>query len=112
MPTRRGWVLSSTPFFAVKSTLIFPTGKAFDLTRRYLFGLLIGRPSALAAFFSIPLAKIPVLKAMEEERRSRPAPRDTAGVILQILEWKGGRGKTVEDRIERILRLQNIPKEK
>lgn len=39
-------------------------------------------------------------------------PRDTAGVILQILEWKGGSGKTVEDRIQRILRLENIPKEK
>lgn len=36
-------------------------------------------------------------------------PRDAAGVVLQILEWKGGSDATVEDRIERIRNLQNQP---
>jgi hypothetical protein len=36
-------------------------------------------------------------------------PRDAAGVVLQVLEWKGGSDATAEDRIERILRLQNQP---
>src|SRR4030042_2731190 len=39
-------------------------------------------------------------------------PRDSAGVVLQILEWKGGSDKTIEDRIQRILTLQNIPEKK
>lgn len=36
-------------------------------------------------------------------------PRDANGVVLQILQWKGGSDATVEDRIERILKLQNQP---
>ena len=36
-------------------------------------------------------------------------PRDAAGVVLQVLQWKGGSDATVEDRIERIRRLQNRP---
>ena len=39
-------------------------------------------------------------------------PRDSAGVVLQILQWKGGSDATVEDRIERIRNLQNQPEEK
>ena len=39
-------------------------------------------------------------------------PRDSAGVVLQILEWKGGSDKTIEDRIQRIVTLQNIPGKK
>ena len=34
-------------------------------------------------------------------------PRDAAGVVLQILEWKGGSDASVEDRIERIRQLHN-----
>jgi hypothetical protein len=29
--------------------------------------------------------------------------------VLQVLQWKGGSGDTVEQRIERILALQNQP---
>ncbi|MGO9137649.1 MAG: hypothetical protein ACLP9S_03290 [Syntrophales bacterium] len=36
------------------------------------------------------------------------SPRESAGVILQILEWKGGSDKTVEDRIQRVLSLEDI----
>ena len=36
-------------------------------------------------------------------------PRDANGVVLQILEWKGGSDASVEDRIERILKLGNRP---
>jgi methylmalonyl-CoA epimerase len=36
-------------------------------------------------------------------------PRDASGVVLQVLEWKGGSDATVEERIERIRRLQNQP---
>jgi methylmalonyl-CoA epimerase len=39
-------------------------------------------------------------------------PRDSAGVVLQVLQWKGGSDKTIEDRIQRILTLQNIPDKK
>jgi len=39
-------------------------------------------------------------------------PRDAAGVVLQILQWKGGSDATVEDRIARILALQNQPEAK
>ncbi|GAA4409039.1 VOC family protein [Quisquiliibacterium transsilvanicum] len=36
-------------------------------------------------------------------------PRDANGVVLQVLQWKGGSDATVADRIERILALQNQP---
>ena len=36
-------------------------------------------------------------------------PRDACGVVLQILQWKGGSDATIEDRIERIRNLQNQP---
>lgn len=39
-------------------------------------------------------------------------PRDSAGVVLQVMQWKGGSDKTIEDRIQRILTLQNIPDKK
>ncbi len=38
-------------------------------------------------------------------------PRDAAGVVLQILEWKGGHDATIEDRIARIRKLQNQPEQ-
>jgi len=34
-------------------------------------------------------------------------PRDANGVVLQVLEWKGGSDATVQERIDRILKLQN-----
>jgi methylmalonyl-CoA/ethylmalonyl-CoA epimerase len=36
-------------------------------------------------------------------------PRDAAGVVLQVLQWKDGSDATVEERIERIRRLRNQP---
>lgn len=36
-------------------------------------------------------------------------PKDANGVVLQILQWKGGSDATVEDRIDRILKLGNQP---
>lgn len=34
-------------------------------------------------------------------------PKDAAGVVLQIVEWKGGSDVSLEDRIERIRNLHN-----
>ena len=36
-------------------------------------------------------------------------PRDASGVVLQVLQWKGGSDATIEDRIDRINKLQNQP---
>ncbi len=36
-------------------------------------------------------------------------PRVASGVVLQVLEWKGGSDATIEDRIDRISKLQNQP---
>jgi methylmalonyl-CoA/ethylmalonyl-CoA epimerase len=36
-------------------------------------------------------------------------PKDSLGVVLQILEWKEGSDETIEDRIKRITSLENIP---
>jgi methylmalonyl-CoA/ethylmalonyl-CoA epimerase len=36
-------------------------------------------------------------------------PKDASGVVLQVVEWKGGWDVSLEDRIQRILALQNIP---
>ncbi len=38
-------------------------------------------------------------------------PKDAAGVVLQIVEWKGGSEVSVEERIERIRNLRNRPEE-
>ena len=35
------------------------------------------------------------------------SPRDASGVVLQVLQWNGGSDATPEERIERILHLQN-----
>jgi hypothetical protein len=37
------------------------------------------------------------------------SPRDASGVVLQVLQWKDGSDATAEERIARILRLQNQP---
>ncbi len=37
-------------------------------------------------------------------------PRDAAGVVLQIMQWNGGWDVSLEERIERIRKLQNQPK--
>jgi len=52
--------------------------------------------------------KIPLRDEFSNRREVVLSPRDSAGVILQILEWKGGSDATIEDRIQRVLNLENI----
>lgn len=53
--------------------------------------------------------KIPLRDEFSNRSEVVLRPRDAAGVVLQVLQWKGGSDTTVEDRIERILKLQNQP---
>ena len=52
--------------------------------------------------------KIPLRDTFSNRDEIVLRPRDSAGVVLQILQWKGGSDATAEDRIQRILNLQNI----
>lgn len=54
--------------------------------------------------------KVPLWDEFSNRKEVVLSPRDSLGVILQILEWKGGSDKTIEDRIQRVLNLENIPK--
>ena len=53
--------------------------------------------------FSIPLRE-------EFSNRSEVVlrPKDSLGVILQVMQWKEGSDATIEDRIKRIVELENI----
>ena len=53
--------------------------------------------------------KIPLRDEFSNRSEVVLRPRDANGVVLQVLEWKGGSDATVEDRIQRILALQNQP---
>jgi len=53
--------------------------------------------------------KIPLRDEFTNRSEVVLRPRDAAGVVLQIVEWKGGSEVSVEDRIERIRKLQNKP---
>jgi methylmalonyl-CoA epimerase len=53
--------------------------------------------------------KIPLRDEFTNRSEVVLRPRDAAGVVLQILEWKGGSDASVEDRIERIRQLHNQP---
>jgi methylmalonyl-CoA epimerase len=55
--------------------------------------------------------KIPLRDEFTNRSEVVLRPRDAAGVVLQILQWKGGSDATIEDRIERIRNLQNRPEE-
>jgi len=55
--------------------------------------------------------KIPLRDEFTNRSEVVLRPRDAAGVVLQVLEWKGGSDATMEDRIERIRKLQNRPEE-
>ena len=55
--------------------------------------------------------KIPLRDEFSNRSEVVLRPRDAAGVVLQILQWKGGSDATIEDRIERIRKLQNQPAE-
>jgi methylmalonyl-CoA/ethylmalonyl-CoA epimerase len=52
--------------------------------------------------------KIPLRDDFSNRSEVVLRPRDAAGVVLQIMEWEGGSDVTSEDRIKRILNLQNI----
>ena len=56
--------------------------------------------------------KIPLRDEFSNRSEVVLRPRDAAGVVLQILQWKGGSDATIEDRIERIRNLQNQPEVK
>jgi methylmalonyl-CoA/ethylmalonyl-CoA epimerase len=56
--------------------------------------------------------KIPLRDEFSNRKEVVLRPRDSAGVVLQIMEWKGGSDKTLEDRIQRIRNLQNLPGKK
>ena len=51
---------------------------------------------------------IPLRDEFSNRREVVLSPRDSNGVILQVLEWKGGSDKTIEDRIQRVMSLENI----
>ncbi len=53
--------------------------------------------------------KIPLRDEFSNRSEVVLRPRDANGVVLQVLQWKGGDDATVEARIERILKLQNQP---
>ncbi len=53
--------------------------------------------------------KIPLRDEFSNRSEVVLRPRDSNGVVLQVLQWKGGSDATVEDRIERIRQLQNQP---
>jgi methylmalonyl-CoA/ethylmalonyl-CoA epimerase len=53
--------------------------------------------------------KIPLRDEFTNRSEVVLRPRDAAGVVLQILEWKGGSDVSIEDRIERIRQLHNQP---
>jgi methylmalonyl-CoA epimerase len=51
--------------------------------------------------------KIPVRDEFTNRREVVLRPKDAAGVVLQIVEWKGGSNVSAEDRLERIRNLHN-----
>ena len=53
--------------------------------------------------------KIPLRDEFTNRSEVVLRPRDAAGVVLQIVEWKGGSEVNVEERIERIRNLHNKP---
>jgi len=55
--------------------------------------------------------KIPLRDEFTNRSEVVLRPKDAAGVVLQIVEWKGGSEVSVEERIERIRNLRNRPEE-
>ena len=51
--------------------------------------------------------KIPVRDEFTNRREVVLRPKDAAGVVLQIVEWRGGSNVSAEDRLERIRNLHN-----
>ena len=55
--------------------------------------------------------KIPLRDEFSNRSEIVLRPKDSLGVILQILEWKEGSDTTIEERIKRIVDLENIQHE-
>ena len=55
--------------------------------------------------------KIPLRDEFSNRSEIVLRPKDSLGVVLQILEWKEGSDATIEDRIKRIVELENIENE-
>jgi len=55
--------------------------------------------------------KIPLRDEFTNRREVVLRPKDTRGVVMQIVQWKEGHDVTVEERIKRILSLDNLPTE-
>lgn len=53
--------------------------------------------------------KIPLRDEFTNRSEVVLRPKDAAGVVLQIVAWKGGSEVGIEDRIERIRELHNRP---
>lgn len=51
--------------------------------------------------------RVPLRDEFSNRREVVLRPRDAAGVVLQILEWKTGSDATVEDRIARLFDLRD-----
>ncbi|HSR13631.1 MAG TPA: VOC family protein [Thermodesulfobacteriota bacterium] len=54
--------------------------------------------------------KVPLRDNFSNRREVVLRPRDSAGVVLQIMEWEGGTETTLEQRVDRIRNLQNVAK--
>ena len=52
--------------------------------------------------------KIPLRDEFSNRSEIVLRPKDSLGVVLQVLEWKEGSDATIEDRIKRIVDLENI----
>ncbi len=55
--------------------------------------------------------KIPLRDEFSNRSEIVLRPKDSLGVVLQVLEWKEGSDATIEDRIKRIVDLENIENE-
>jgi methylmalonyl-CoA/ethylmalonyl-CoA epimerase len=55
--------------------------------------------------------RIPLRDEFSNRREVVLRPRDANGVVLQVLQWTDGAADTVDARIERIRRLQNLPRD-
>ncbi len=53
--------------------------------------------------------RIPLRDEFSNRREVVLRPRDASGVVLQVLQWTDGAADTMDARIERIRRLQNLP---
>lgn len=55
--------------------------------------------------------KIPLRDEFSNRKEVVLRPKDSSGVVLQIVEWQDKKDGSIEDRVKRILRLQNLPAE-